>query len=73
MKEVTVSQMRQRIDALLERAEREGAVRIRRRDGRTFVLQPEAATASPLDVPAIGVRLGPGDILDAIRAGRRPA
>jgi hypothetical protein len=37
------------------------------------VLQPEAATASPLDVPAIGVRLGTGDILDAIRAGRRPA
>jgi hypothetical protein len=73
MKEVTVSQMRQRLDAMLERAEREGAVRIRRRDGRTFVLQPEAPTASPLDVPAIGVRLGPGDILDAIRAGRRPA
>jgi hypothetical protein len=65
--------MRQRLDAMLDRAEREGAVRIRRRDGRTFVLQPEAPTTSPLDVPAIGVRLGPGDILDAIRAGRRPA
>jgi hypothetical protein len=73
VKEVTVSQLRQRLEAMLERAEREGAVRIRRKDGRTFVLQPEAATASPLDVPAIGVRLGTGDILDAIRAGRRPA
>ena len=73
MREVTVSQLRQRLEALLERAEREGAVRIRRKDGRRFVLQPEAPTDSPLDVPAVGVRLGTGDILDAIRAGRRPA
>lgn len=73
VKEVTVSQVRQRLEAMLERAEREGAVRIRRKDGRTFLLQPEAPTSSPLDVPAIGVRLARGDILDAIRAGRRPA
>jgi hypothetical protein len=73
MKELTVSQLRQRLDAVLERVQREGAVRIRRRDGRTFVLRPEAPTASPLDVRAIGVRLRREDILDAIREGRRPA
>ncbi len=73
MKEFTVSQARQRLEAVLDRAVREGAVRIRRKDGQRFVLRPEAPTASPLDVAAIGARLGRGDILDAIRKGRRPA
>jgi hypothetical protein len=73
VKELTVAQLRQRLEAALDRAEREGAVRIRRKDGRTFVLRPEAPAASPLDVRAIGARLRREDILDAIREGRRPA
>jgi hypothetical protein len=73
MKEFTYSEARQRLAALLERARREGAVRIRRRDGQVFVLQPEASGASPLDVPAAKLGLTREDILAAIREGRRPS
>lgn len=73
MKEYTYSEARQRFAGLLERARREGAVRIRRKDGQLFVLRPERAAGSPLDVPAIGARLSREDIVDAIREGRRPA
>jgi hypothetical protein len=72
VKEYTYSEARQRLAALLERARREGAVRIRRKDGQVFVLRPERATGSPLDVPAIGARLSREEIVDAIREGRRP-
>lgn len=71
MKEFTYSEARQRLAALLERARREGAVRIRRKDGQVFVLRPEQSAGSPLDVPAIGARLNRDEILDAIREGRR--
>jgi hypothetical protein len=73
VKEYTYSEARQRLAALLERARREGAVRIRRKDGQVFVLRPERATGSPLDVPAIGARLSREEIVEAIREGRRPA
>lgn len=73
MKEFTYSEARQRLAALLERARREGAVRIRRKDGQVFVLRPEQAAGSPLDVPSIGARLNRDEILDAIREGRRQA
>ena len=73
MKEFTYSEARQRLAALLERARREGAVRIRRKDGQVFVLRPETPAGSPLDVPAIGAPLSRDDILEAIREGRRPA
>ena len=73
MKEYTYSEARQRLAGLLERARREGAVRIRRKDGQVFVLRPEPATGSPLDVPAIRARLSREEIVEAIREGRRPA
>jgi hypothetical protein len=73
VKEYTYSEARQRLAALLERARREGAVRIRRKDGQVFVLRPERASGSPLDVPAIGARLSREEIVAAIREGRRPA
>jgi hypothetical protein len=75
MKEYTYSEARQRLAALLERARREGAVRIRRRDGQVFVLQPESpagAAAPPLDVPGVDLGITRADVLDLIREGRRP-
>jgi hypothetical protein len=72
MKEFTVAEARQRLAAVLDRARREGAVRIRGKDGQSYVLQPEAASRSPLDVPSAGAPLTLDDILDAIREGRRP-
>jgi hypothetical protein len=73
VKEFTFAEARQRLAGLLDRALRDGGVRIRRKDGQLFVLRPERAGGSPLDVPAIGARLSLDDILEAIREGRRPA
>ena len=73
MKEFTAAEARQRLASLLDRASKDGAVRIRRKDGQSFVLRPEPASRSPLDVPAIEARLTRDAILDAIREGRRPA
>ena len=72
MKEFTVAEARQRLAAVLDQARQEGAVRIRGKDGQSFVVRPEAAGGSPLDVPSAGARLTLDDILDAIREGRRP-
>ncbi|HEY7478904.1 MAG TPA: hypothetical protein VH680_00175 [Gemmatimonadales bacterium] len=72
MKEFTAAEARQRLASLLERASKDGAVRIRRKDGRSFVLRPEPSSLSPLDVPAVQARLTRDEILDAIREGRRP-
>ena len=72
MKEFTYSEARQQLAALLERAKREGAVRIRRRDGQVFVLRPEIQSGSPLNVPGLSLDLDRADILELIREGRRP-
>ncbi len=72
MKEYTYSEARQRLASLLEKARRDGAVRIRRRDGQVFVLRPEVQTGSPLDVPSLKLRISRDEILDAVREGRRP-
>ena len=71
MKEFTAGEARQRFASLLERARRDGGVRIRRKDGQLFVLRPEAQAGSPLDVPAIRARVSRSDLLDAVREGRR--
>ncbi|MGH7579379.1 MAG: type II toxin-antitoxin system Phd/YefM family antitoxin [Gemmatimonadales bacterium] len=73
MKEFTAAEARQRLASLLDRASKDGAVRIRRKDGQAFVLRPEQSSRSPLDVPAVEARLDRDQILDAIREGRRPA
>ncbi|MEO7520466.1 MAG: type II toxin-antitoxin system Phd/YefM family antitoxin [Gemmatimonas sp.] len=72
MKEFTYSEARQQLAALLDRARRDGAVRIRRRDGQVFVLRPESATESPLDVPGLRLALTRDDIVSLVHAGRRP-
>jgi antitoxin (DNA-binding transcriptional repressor) of toxin-antitoxin stability system len=70
MKEFTYSEARQRFATLLERARREGAVRIRRRDGQVFVLRPDAPRGSPLDVPSVGVAISRAELVAAVREGR---
>lgn len=73
MKEYTYSEARQRLAALLERARREGSVRIRRRDGQAFVLRPDISGGSPLDVPSAELGLTRAELLGFIREGRRKA
>ena len=71
MKQYTYSETRQRLAEVLARARRDGAVRIRRRDGTTFLLSAETAAGSPLDVPAVPIGPGRDAILSAIHEGRR--
>jgi hypothetical protein len=71
MKEYTYSEARQRLADLLELAEREGGVRIRRRDGSVFLISQVVAAGSPLDVPAIDVQITRDEIIELIREGRR--
>ena len=73
MKVYTYSQARQRLASLLNQARREGEVRIRRRDGQEFVLQPARGAGpseSPLDVPGVAAAATTKDILAAIRESR---
>ncbi len=41
MKEYTFSEARQRLSSLLDRARKEGSVRIKRRDGKNSYLSPK--------------------------------
>ena len=71
MKEYTYSEARQRLASILDRARREGSVRIRRRYGQKFILQPETQSKSPLDVPGIKTGLKREEIVEIIRSSRR--
>ncbi len=73
MKEFTYSEARQQLATLLEKARRDGAVRIRRRDGQVFILRPDTRAGSPLDVPSLKLSLSRKDVLAAVTEGRRPA
>lgn len=71
MRVYTYSEARQNLASLLEEARRQGSVRIRRRDGQSFVLTPETRSDSPLDVEGIDLGLTTGEIVDFVREGRR--
>jgi hypothetical protein len=71
MKVYTYSEARQQLASLLEEARREGAVRIRRQDGQSFVLTPEVPTGSPLDVEGIDLDLTTDEIVAFVRESRR--
>ena len=72
MKVYTYSEARQQLATVLEQANREGGVRIRRKDGRVFLLQPERTNTSPLDVPVLGLKLTRKEIVEFVHAGRKP-
>ncbi len=70
MKVYTYSEARQNLSSVLEVAQQEGAVRIRRRDGQSFVLQPDSSGASPLDVEGVDLGVTTDEIVSMIREGR---
>ena len=67
----TFSEARQKFASLLERARRDGAVRVRRRDGQIFLIQPERSPRSPLDVAGIETDLSRDEIVDLVRETRQ--
>ena len=70
MKVYTFSEARQNFASVLDSAQREGAVRISRRDGRVFTIQPVKESLSPLAVKGEKLGLGRQDIVSAVRGGR---
>ena len=71
MRVYTYSEARQNLASLLEIAQRDGAVRIRRRDGRSFLVRPERSGASPLDVEGVDLGVTTDEIVAIIREGRQ--
>jgi hypothetical protein len=67
----TYSEARQKLATLLEQAVREGEVKIKRKDGQTFVIRPETRAGSPLDVEGIDLGITAAEIVQFIRQGRR--
>lgn len=70
MRVYTYSETRQKLASLLDAAQREGAVLIRRRDGRSFLLQPEPSVSSPMDVEAVDLGVATDEIVALVREGR---
>ena len=71
MQVYTYSEARQRLSSVLEDAETNGKVLIRRKDGRTFALTPESAKESPLDVPPVPIDITTKELVDLVRKERR--
>ncbi len=67
MKEYTYSEARQHLSTLLDEVETYGEIRIKRRDGRTFIIRPERMDRSPLDVPAVPTNITKDEIISTIR------
>ncbi len=70
MREYTFSEARQKLATILNSARKEGAIRIRRRDGQKFILTPERETRSPLDVPGLNLKIKREEIVEIIRSSR---
>jgi hypothetical protein len=67
----TFSEARQKFASVLERARRDGAVRVKRRDGQVFLIQPERPRRSPLDVPGVDAGASTREIVDIVREMRQ--
>lgn len=71
MRVYTYSEARRKLASLLDRAVEHGEVRIKRRDGQSFVIRPEAKEGSPLDVEGVDLGITTDEILSFIQEGRR--
>lgn len=71
MKAYTFSEAREKFATVLDEAERDGAVEIRRRDGSVFRIVPASRTqSSPLDVKSVRVGMSTQDLVALVREGR---
>jgi len=71
MKSYSYSEARRNFATVLDEAERDGAVEIRRRDGRVFRILPlRRGKASPLDVRGVKLKVSATDLVSIVREGR---
>ena len=66
----TQSEAEGKLAAVLERARREGEVRIQVNGGEEFVVKPASPRRSPLDVRGVDLNLTADEIVDAVRESR---
>ena len=66
----TYSQARQNLSKLLNLANKEGEVLIKRRDGHVFRVKPKQIRKSPLDVKGIKSNISTSEIIQFIRESR---
>lgn len=66
----TFSEARQNLATVLDEAQAEGAVRIKRRDGSEFEIAPVRRKKSPLDVQGVDVGLSAEEIVSMLRESR---
>jgi hypothetical protein len=71
MKVFTDNEARQNLEQILGEAQKEGAVGIRQKDGKTFILRPESIHDSPLNVPGINLPISTEEIIGFIHESRR--
>jgi hypothetical protein len=64
------SKARQKLASVLDEAEREGSVRIKRPDGREFEVVPVPKEGSPLDVDGADLNLTGEEIVSTLREVR---
>jgi hypothetical protein len=65
------SYARQNLASLLDEAARDGEVKLRRKDGSIFVIQPEKKIGSPFDVPTVALQVTTVEIVQFVRESRR--
>ena len=66
----TYLETQENLSVLLERANEEGEVRIKRADGKVFVLKPEEKKRSAFDVAGINLGVSTQEIVEFVREGR---
>jgi len=66
----TLSEAKQNLPMLLERALFEGEIQIKYRVGQLFALKPVKPTRSPLDIVGVNINLSRNEIVDVVREMR---
>ena len=68
----TYTEARRKLASVLDKAQEEGAVRIKRRNGQVFVLKPEPVEESPFDkVQSVDTGLSGSEIVEMVCESRR--
>jgi hypothetical protein len=67
----TYTEARQNLASILDQAAAEGEVRVKRRDGQTFIIKLEKVSTSPLDIEGINLDLTTDEIVQFITESRR--
>lgn len=67
----TLTEARQKLSFILDRAKKKGKVFIQRKDGSVFEVKALSDKKSPLDVKGINIEISRDEIIKAIKESRR--